>query len=234
MATVGIYEFAVKCLAPIELLLNGLNASIFPRVIKLITSQTGGKTSTPEINRYFYGQVSVIMLAICASIAGLPWVIEWFVNKSNYFQAVRYIPYLSLLFILRAIRLYYIVPNNVLKRMKRLTVLNLIATLTKVGLMIVLITKYQIFGVIMSSAASYLLEIGLMQYYLRRDYAMEFNGFKLFIAPSILALMIAGLEPIFGNEFPTLLHIGYAIVCCGLLWFSYRREIRLLKSLRPF
>jgi hypothetical protein len=59
LSSVGIYDFAMKCLVPIELLLNGLNATINPKVIKLISGQTK-KGSTLEINRYFYGLISVI------------------------------------------------------------------------------------------------------------------------------------------------------------------------------
>jgi O-antigen/teichoic acid export membrane protein len=148
ISTVGIYEFAIKCLAPVELLMSGLNASMFPQVVKRINGQEGAKSSSPEINRYFYGQISVIMLAICCSIIFLPWVVDWFIQKSNYKEALRYVPYLAIIFILRSMRLYFVLPYNVLKKMKQLTMLNFFVSLFKIGLMIVLVIKWQIFWVI--------------------------------------------------------------------------------------
>lgn len=232
MSSVGLYEFAIKCLAPIELLLNGLNASIFPKVIKLISGQEGKKASTPEINRYFYGQISVIMLMICLSILFLPWLVDWFVHKSNYASALSFVPYLAIIFIFRSMRLYFVLPYNVLKKMKTLTILSFFVALIKVGLMAIFIFQWQIFGLIAASALAYALEMVLLGYYLKQDYEMKFNSFKLIMAPLFLFLMIALIEPFFGDDYPTVLHLGYGFVCAVLLWFSYRNEWKLVNPLQ--
>lgn len=234
IATVGVYEFAIKCLAPVELLLNGLNASMFPQVIKQIGKQEGNKSSTPEINRYFYGQISVIMLAICLSIIFLPWLVDWFIQKSDYAKALRYVPYLAVIFIFRAMRLYFVVPYNVLKKMDRLTVLNFFVSLVKIGLMITLIMQWELFGVIISSALAYGIEMVMLWYYLRKDYQMKFNTFKLMIGPLFLFFVIVLTEPFLSVDYPTLIHYGYGCICAMLLWFSYRNEIKLITPSKLF
>ncbi len=234
IATVGVYEFAIKCLAPVELLLNGLNASIFPQVIKSIGKQEGKKESLPEINRYFYGQASVVMLAICGAIIFLPWLVDWFITRTDYAMALKYVPYLAVIFVFRAMRLYFVLPYNVLKKMNRLTAINFLVSLLKIALMIAFILKWQLFGVIAASALSYGIEMILLWYYLRRDYRMKFNTFKLMISPLILFFIIVLIEPFYGSVYPTFIHLLYGIICAALLWFSYRNELKLMAPSKLF
>lgn len=232
IATVGVYDFALKCLAPIELLLNGLNASIFPQVIKLFNKQAKIKSSSIEINRYFYGQVSLIMVGICLSIIFLPWIVGFFVHGSNYNKSLEYVPYLAVIFIFRTTRLYFVLPYNILKKMQTLTILNFFVSAIKIILMIWLIINWQIIGVIISSAISYLIEMFLLWHYLKKDYHMKFNMYKLIIAPFFLLLVIVMVEP--WGVFPIFAHVGYAFLCAILLWFSYRNEIRLMSPTKLF
>jgi O-antigen/teichoic acid export membrane protein len=229
MATVGIYDFAQKCLAPIELLLNGLNASIFPKVIKLIHQQPGDKSATVEINRYFYGLVSVIILVVTCSVFVLPWLIEVFVQKDGYRRAVEYVPYLAVIFVLRAMRLYFVVPNNAMKRMQRITFVNLLVVAFKIVAMIILIAQWGIYGVILSAGLAYLVEMILLGYYLRNDYTMRFNVIKLVIVPlTLVCLIVVGEAVLAAWVNTTLLHGVYIILCLTLLLFSYRKEIGLI------
>lgn len=231
LSSVGIYDFASKCLVPVELLLNGLNAAIFPKIIKLITGQSKKGTSK-EINRYFYGLVSVIMLAICLSIIFIPEVIDLFVKRSGYAQSLKYIPYLGAIYILKSIRLYFVVPYNVLKKMRLLTVLNFFTSALKFILMFMLIKEWHLYGIIFSALVVYLVEICLLWYYLKTHYQIQFNTFKLMIGPIILLVIITVGEPLIGGMYPLYAHLGYGVLCSILLWASYRNEIRALDLLK--
>ncbi len=227
MATVGIYDFAQKCLAPVELLLNGLSATIFPKVIKQIGLQQGQKSSSIEINRYFYGLVSVMMLAIVFSIFVLPWLMDWFVTN-DYREALDYIPYLAVIFIFRAMRLYFTVPNTALKKMERITYVNFFAVTFKIIAMVILIGWWGIYGIILSAGLAYIVEMALLGYYMRNDYTLRFNVTKLIIVPMILVTFIVTGESIFTELHDVVRHAVYGVLCFSLLWFSYRKEIGLL------
>lgn len=84
-------------------------------------------------------------------------------------------------------------------------------------------------GVIISSAAAYFVEMLLLWYYLKKDYTMKFNVFKLMIAPLFLFFVIIGIEPIVNENFTTWIHLGYGLICGALLWFSYRNELKLIR-----
>lgn len=227
LSTVGIYDFALKCVVPIELILNGLNASINPKVVGLITQQET-KGSSPEINRYFYGQVSSILLIVCLTIIGVPLVLDLFIQKSEYASSIQYIPYLALIYIFKSVRLYFVLPYTVLKKMQRLTLLNLLVTLVKFALMAWLIYEFELFGVIASAFIAFAIEICLLWYYLKDDYAVQFNSLKLMIVPFLLFFVILIVESQFGETYPTAIHLFYGVLCTLLLVLAYRNELKLI------
>jgi O-antigen/teichoic acid export membrane protein len=231
LSSVGIYDIAVKCLVPVELLLNGLNASVNPQVIKLLNSH-GAKGSSVEINRYYYGVVSVILLAICATILVVPPGIQLFVHKTGYAEAVKYIPYVAVLYVFKAIRIYFVLPFSVLKKMRRITVLSFVVNLVKIGFMALLIPGWQLYGVIAASLLAFAAEVALLWYYLRQDYRVAFNGFKLMVGPFLVVLMVLVAEPLIGVHLPLLTHMLYGAIAVGLLWFAYRNELRTLDPLK--
>jgi O-antigen/teichoic acid export membrane protein len=233
LTSVGIYDIAVKCLVPVDLLLNGLNASVNPQVIKLL-NRDGVNGSTVEINRYYYGVVSVILLAICGTILVVPPGINLFVHKTGYAEAVQYIPYVAVLFVFKAIRLYFVLPFGVLKKMRRITALSFTVNVIKIGFMALLIPRWQLYGVIAASLLALATELVLLWYYLREDYRVSFNGFKLMIGPFLVVIMILATEPFIGIHMPLITHVAYGLVTVGLLWFAYRNELRTMDPLKNF
>nr|WP_262898561.1 lipopolysaccharide biosynthesis protein [Dawidia soli] len=226
-SAVGIYDFATKCLVPVELTLNGLNSTIGPKVVQRMNEQKV-KTATPEINRYYYGLVSVILLMLCLSIAFIPWIVDLFVKKSGYAAALPYIPFIAVVFIFRAMRLYFVTPYTILKKMGTLTAINVFVSALKIGLMVGLIAQWQLYGVVASAVVAYAVELVLLWYNLKDDYTMRFNAFKLFIAPLLMFVVIVVGEPLLGVHYPLPVHLGYGVLCAGLLYVAYRNEVKLI------
>lgn len=231
LTSVGIYDFAIKCLVPVELLLNGLNASVSPQVIKLLNREPV-KGSSVEINRYYYGVVSVILLAVCITILAMPIGIDLFITKTDYALAKQYIPYVAVLYVFKAIRVYFVLPFSVLKKMQRMTALSFTINVLKVGLMALLIPAWQLYGVIAASLLAFAVELVLLWYFLRQDYHIAFNGFKLMVGPLLMVLVIIVAEPLIGVRASLALHILYGCLTVGLLWFAYRNELKMLKPLK--
>jgi len=230
LASVGTYDLAIKCLVPVELLLNGLNASVNPKIVKLIGGQTY-KQSTLEINRYYYGTVSAILLVISLSVFVIPVVISLFTMPRGYSDAVQYIPYIAVIFIFKASRLYFVIPYSILKKMKTLMTLNFFTSLFRLGTLILLITRMHLYGVIISTALTFALEIALLWIFLRHHYDMKFNAFKLLIAPFLFFMFVVLVEPFWGVTYPLAVHLGYCLLCLLLLWIAYRNEIRSINFL---
>jgi O-antigen/teichoic acid export membrane protein len=227
LGTIGVYDFGIKCLLIIEFILNGLHNSFFPKVVSTIMNQTE-KRSSPEINRYYHGFTSVIMLLICLCILVFPWAIETFFRKAAYHESIKYIPYLALIYIFRAIRLYFAVPYGILKYSRPLPGIYLIVSALKIAGILIVVMRYGIYGVIASSVFSAIIEIVMLKYVIHKKFAFQFNFYKIVGAPVLLFLLIVILEPIYGTEHPFIVHSLYLFACIALLWWVYRNELKLI------
>lgn len=224
LSDVGIYDFAIKCLIPIELVMNSLHNSIYPKVISTVMAQEN-KGSSPQINRYYHGLTAVIMLMVCGSILVLPWAIETFVSKVDYHAAIQYVPYLAMLYFFRTTRLFFSVPYGILKYSKPLPLIYLVVSVLKIVLMVLFMSRLTVYGVIIASLISVVFENILLKVGLRKMFLFKFNAFKIIFAPMILLILILVLEPTFGLLYPYLTHIFYVVSCGGLLWWAYRNEM---------
>lgn len=232
LAQVGVYDFALKCLLIIEFILNGLHNSFYPKVVSSIMAQET-KGSVPEINRYYHGFISVIMLMICSCILVFPWVIDAFIdmfanNKPGYKESIRYIPYISLIYIFRAIRLFYAAPYGILKYTKPLSGIYVTVSAVKIFLMWIAIERYGLFAVIGASVIAAVVEIILLRLALRRRFRFQYNAFKILVAPGALFIIILIFEPLFGDVAPNMVHLFYLFACFILLAWMYRKEIKLV------
>jgi O-antigen/teichoic acid export membrane protein len=235
LAEIGVYDFAIKCLLIIEFILNGLHNSFYPKVVSTVMNQEV-KGSAPEINRYYHGFISVILLLICLSILIFPSAIRLLVDlvataKPGYTESIKYIPYISIIYIFRAIRLFYAAPYGILKYTKPLSGIYLIVSVVKIGVMWLAIDRFGLFGVIAASIIASIVEIILLKATLRKIFRFQYNASKIWVAPGIIFITIMILEPLFGTSIPGLIHITYLLMCLGLLGWIYRNEIRLIKPL---
>jgi O-antigen/teichoic acid export membrane protein len=227
LAQIGVYDFALKCLLIIEFILNGLHNSFYPKVVSTIIAQDT-KGSAPEINRYYHGFIGLIMLLICGSILVLPVAIQLFASKADYRQSVEFIPYLSLIYVFRAVRLFYATPYGILKYTKPLSGIYLVVSVLKIFLMWITIKPYGLFGVIFASILAAVVEIILLHSGIRSRFAFHYNRFKILVVPGTVFICILVLEPVFGRTAPYLLHLFYVMGCVVLLGWVYRHEIKLI------
>jgi O-antigen/teichoic acid export membrane protein len=227
LADVGIYVFATQCLIALELLMNGLHSSFYPKVVSTIMEQQE-KESSPSINRYYHGLTAIIMLCACLGIFCLPWLIETFVHKKDYLETIPYLPYLATIYFFRTMRLFFTVPYGILKYTKPLPIVYVAVVAVKIVLMLLLMRSLNVYGVVIASLVSSFLEIVLLRFSIRDMFKFRFNFFKIVGAPLVLFLIIVMLEPIYGQSYPYLIHAAYLVSCAGLLWWAYRKEIQLL------
>jgi O-antigen/teichoic acid export membrane protein len=223
-SSIGIYDFAVKCILILEFILNGLHNSFYPKVVSTVTNQSE-KKFTPEINRYYHGFISTIMLLICFCILLLPIAIEFLVKKPAYQESIKYVPYLALVYIFRAIRLYFAIPYGILKYTKPLPIIYTIVSALKILIMILLLKRFSVYGAIAASLLSGVVEIILLILSMDNRFHVRFNKWKVLIAPLLLLITILLFEPMFGSKYPLVLHTFYILVCVGILWWVYRNDI---------
>lgn len=231
LTQVGIYDFAMKCMVVVEFILNGLHNTFYPKVVSTIMAQTS-KGSSPEINRYYHGFISAIMILICLCILAFPWLIDTFVNKADYRSSMQYIPYVALIYFFRTLRSFFAAPYGILKFTRPLPGMYVIVSAIKIMLTVVLIREYAIYGVIIGSLISAAVEILMLRFGISGKFTFRYNVLKVILAPMSLFLVILMLEPLFGKDYPFILHTFYVVACGGLLWWAYRNEIKLINPVK--
>lgn len=228
---VGIYDFAAKCLMAIEFVLTGFYNSFFPKVLGITALQTEKKT-TVEINRYYNGLTAVTILLVTLCIFAIPialdWLLLWF-DKPEYIEVNQWIPLIAVTYLLRSIRFYVAMPYAALKYAKPLPLFYLVIVSVKILGMVLLIPEYGIQGVIISTWLGYGVEILILYFGVKNKFEIQFNVFKLIIAPLVMAIVIAVVEPLIGQSQPLLVHGVYIILGLALLLWAYRNEVKLFQ-----
>jgi O-antigen/teichoic acid export membrane protein len=143
-------------------------------------------------------------------------------------ESARYIPYLSLIYIFRAIRLFYATPYGILKYTRPLSLIYLVVSAIKIFLMWISIREFGLYGVIAASIVAALVEILLLNRGLKEKFRFRYNALKILVAPGLVFAMILTLEPLFGSSAPHVTHLFYLVACALLLGWVYRNEIRLV------
>ncbi len=224
MAQVGIYDFATKCLSAIELVITGFNSSFYPKVLGIIALQTEKKT-TQEINRYYNGLTAVTIVLVGLCIFCFPLAIKWFVTKPGYQATILWIPFLAVTYLLRSMRFYVAMPYAALKYATPLPLFYLLIVAIKISAMIILIPNYGIMGVIIATWVGYIVEIFILFVGVKNKISIQFNVFKLIVAPVAMALLILLAEPWLGGTHPLMIHGLYILIGIALLAWMYRNEL---------
>ncbi len=233
ISTIGMYDFAIKCLIVIEFIMNSLHNSFYPKVVSTVTSQTT-KGSTPELNRYYYGLVGIVMISVSSGILLLPIAIDLFKSNNGYQEAIPYLPYLAIIYLLKPIRYYFAVPYGILKFTKPLPIISFFISVIKIGIMLLLVRKYGVYGIVASTMISSIIEIWLLKYVLVEKFHFQYNPFKMIVAPAVLFGLVLLLEPFIEQTFTLMVHFIYLIVTGLFLLWVYRNELKLFKVPKLF
>ncbi|HZI24535.1 MAG TPA: oligosaccharide flippase family protein, partial [Chryseolinea sp.] len=178
LADIGVYVFATNCLIALELLMNSLHSSFYPKVVSQIMAQPQ-KHSSPDINRYYHGLMAVIMITMCITIFLLPWMIEAFVKKAAYQATIPYLPFLATIYLFRTMRLFFTVPYGILKYTKPLPLVYIVVAALKIGLMLLLMPSLKLYGVVIASLVSSAVEVFLLRFSIKSMFIFRFNFFKI-------------------------------------------------------
>jgi O-antigen/teichoic acid export membrane protein len=225
LSDVGVYGFLTSCLVVIEFILNGLYNSFSPKIVGMVIDQKE-KGSTTELNRYYNGLTAVSMMLVSGSILTFPLLIEAFVTKPSYQQAIVFIPYAILIYLFKPMRLYLSIPYGILKYTKSLPVIYMVVAALKIMLLALVISHFNIYGVIFTSLLTFWLEMLLLYNNGKKRFKFTFNTYKLLLAPVVLMAIILVAEPVAGIHFPLYTHFVYVAVCLIMLTWIFRNEVR--------
>lgn len=186
---VGIYDFATKCVAPIELLVIGLCNAVMPKVYQAWKTQNINHTNT-EINKYFNVMTLVTLFSIAAAIVLLPILVPLVVKKQGFYQSFEYIPYLAVSYVfLPLLSIFF----YTLLYLKRTDIMNYYFTFCAVLQIIInplVISRYGVYGAIGTVIFMKFLMMLTFYWGARKYFRFYFNWIKLFYLPLTFEVMV--------------------------------------------
>jgi O-antigen/teichoic acid export membrane protein len=186
---VGIYDFATKCVAPIELLVIGLCNAIMPKVYQAWKTQDITHTNT-EINRYFNVMTFVTLFSIALAMVLLPILIPFVVKKQVFYQSFEYIPYLATSYVfLPLLSIFY----YTLLYLKRTDIMNYyfaFCAVLQIILNPVMISKYGVHGAIATVIIMKFLMMATFYWGSKKYFQFYFNWVKLFYLPLLFLFIV--------------------------------------------
>ncbi|MCS7077179.1 MAG: lipopolysaccharide biosynthesis protein [Bacteroidia bacterium] len=213
---VGLYDFAAKCVAPIELLVIGLSNATMPKVFQAWKSQKIYHTNV-EISRYFNIMTSITLLFIAFSIIFLPILVPLVVKKRVFYQSFEYIPFLAGSYVFLPLLNVFFYTLLYLKKTNIMSSYFAFCAAIQILFMPILTQRFGIYGAIATVIMMKFLMMATFYWGAKKHFKFYFNWLKLFYLPLFYLLMIiaAGYLNI-PQTYPALI----LVILIGIIYFK--------------
>ncbi|TSA28401.1 MAG: polysaccharide biosynthesis protein [Bacteroidetes bacterium] len=221
---VGIYDFGVKLVLGIELLLVGLVNAVNPRVYTLWKDQNL-HGSTIEVNRYYNGLTAFVLLLIPVFVLLAPILIPLVIKKEIYYQAFGLLAILAAGYASRVWFYLFMAPLMFFKRTRVMPRIFAVSALFEIIAAIFMIRWFGLMGAVWVNFLVKPLQALLLYLESRKVFRYRFNPWKIIWLPVIFMAVVIVSEFFITDQTRILFHAGQLLVSIILVWFAYRREL---------
>jgi O-antigen/teichoic acid export membrane protein len=221
---VGIFDFAVKLVLFLDLIMTGLVNTINPKVYS-IWQRDNLKRSTPEVNRYYSGLTAFFLVLVPLFVLVAPMLIPIVIHKAIYFQAFRYIAILSAGYMTRVWFFMYLAPIMFFKKTKVLPRVFLFSAIFEVGTGMLMVSYFGLQGAVWTFFLVKPFQAFLLYLDSRKVFEFSFNRFKIIWLPVIFIAVVITSEMLTPSSYRFIVECGQLVVALFLVWFTYRKEI---------
>lgn len=223
-AYVGIYDFGVKLVLGIELVLMGMVNVVNPKIFN-IWKDKDLHGSTPEVNRYYSGLTAFILLLIPLFVFLAPLAIPLVINREIYYQAFSLLALLAAGYAARVWFYMFMAPLMFFKRTRSLPGIFAISAVFEIALAIGMVRYFGIMGAVWVNFLIKPLQALLLYFESRKVFHYHFNRWKILYLPMIFMCLVIVSEWLVTKETRIFFHAGQLLVSVILVWFAYRREL---------
>ncbi len=223
-AQVAIFDFAVKMVIGIDLVMTGLVNTVNPKIYN-IWKLKGIQESNTEINRYYNGITAFILLFIPLLIIFAPLLIPLVVHKAIYYESFAFLAVLASGYATRVWFYMFLAPLMFFKRTSALPRVFILSALFEILVGITLIYFYGLIGAVWTNFLVKPLQALLMYQECRKVYTFRLNPWKIFYIPVIFILFVILSETLTPQSLKRYVEIGQLVVAMALVYFAFRKEI---------
>jgi O-antigen/teichoic acid export membrane protein len=221
---VGIFDFAVKLVLFLDLIMTGLVNTINPKVYS-IWKRDDLRQSTPEVNRYYSGLTAFFLVLVPLFVLVAPILIPIVIHKAIYFQSFRYIAILSAGYMTRVWFFMFLAPLMFFKKTRVLPRVFLFSAIFEVGTGMLMVYFFGLEGAVWTFFLVKPFQALLLFLESRRVFEFRFNRFKIIGLPVIFIAVVISSEILSPPSFRIIVECGQLVVALLLVWFTYRKEI---------
>ncbi|MFN6378457.1 MAG: oligosaccharide flippase family protein [Flavobacteriales bacterium] len=230
MTDVAIYDFAAKCLSPVEFLLMGLGGFILPKIY----SSWGGDYMQPPMSKaktLLHSYLVASVFGVIACMVGIPIIAPWFVKNPELYQSFSLLGIIGISFFTRTLFSLYMGILMLRKEPSRLVYALFYSSIIHVFLLVVLVPKYGLLGAVLSVTLGKVFSLIFLYWQLRARVDLDINYQKMIAYPALVAMVLIA-------SFVSESHIGYVASTSGaallsvlLTLFFFRKDLERAKKL---
>ena len=224
---VAIFDFAVKCTLLIEFIQSGLTSAIQPKIFNIWKDQNL-KESTPEVNRYYNGYTAITLFIIPLFLILIPLIVPIVVKTVDYYKSFVFLSILSIGFVMRGLYSMYISPISYFKKTYLLPGIFFVTAIIQIVLNIFLIKNYGLIGAAWTCLIVKCAQVVILYFATKKIFKFKFNRYKLVYLPLIYLFIFLLLELIIVEQYRIYSYLFQFILNSILIYFIYRKEIKLL------
>lgn len=230
MTDVAIYDFATKCLSPVEFLLMGLGGFILPKIY----SSWGGDYVQPPMSKaktLLHAYLVASVFGVLACMIGIPIIAPWFVKNPELYKSFSLLGIIGISFFTRTLFSLYMGILMLRKEPSRLVIGLFYSAVIQIFLLGILVPKYGLLGAVLAVTIGKVFSLIFLYWQLRSRVELDINYQKMIAYPGLVALSLVA-------SFASESFIGYlastsiATVLSALLTlFFFRRDLERAKKL---
>ena len=221
---VAIFDFSVKLVLFLDLVMTGLVNTINPKVYRIWKDQDL-HTGTPEVNRYYHGLIAFFLLIIPSFVIMAPLLIPFIIHNEIYYEGFLYIAVLSAGYITRVWFFMFLAPVMFFKQTRSLPKVFLLSALFEIGAGLLMIRYFGLEGAIWTFFLVKPVQALFLYFESRKIFTFRFNPVKMFLLPLIYVLTVVVTQFFITPENRIFIHLAQLALCIILVSFSYRREL---------
>lgn len=223
-AQVAIFDFAVKLVIGLDLVMTGLVNTVNPKIYNIWKDQ-GIRESNIIINRYYNGITAFFLLLIPLFVVLAPLLIPLIIHKAIYYQAFAFIAILASGYATRVWFYMFLAPLMFFKRTAALPRVFVVSALFEIIVAIIMISNFGLIGAVWTNFMVKPVQALLMYFECRKVYTFKVNAWKIFYTPIIFILMVLISEALSPLSLKLYVEIGQFLAAVILVYFAYRKEL---------
>ncbi len=223
-ALVGIFDFAVKLVIGLDLVMTGLVNTVNPKIYNIWKDQ-GLRESNTEINRYYNGLTAFFLLVIPLFVLLAPLLIPLVVHKAIYYQAFAFIAILASGYATRVWFYMFLAPLMFFKRTAALPGIFVVSAVFEIVVAIILINYFGLIGAVWTNFMVKPVQALLMYLECRKVYTFKVNAWKIFYTPVIFIMIVLVSETLSPPALKLYVESGQFLIAVILVYFAYRKEL---------